>query len=76
MTSVLHAVTGDGTILKGVDAVREAYRAVGLGWVLWPTRLPVLRTMTDYMYRLFARNRIRWGRLFGRSCPDGHCGVP
>jgi predicted DCC family thiol-disulfide oxidoreductase YuxK len=31
---VLHGVKLDGTVLKGMDAVREAYRTVGLGWLV------------------------------------------
>jgi predicted DCC family thiol-disulfide oxidoreductase YuxK len=73
--SMLHAVRVDGTVVKGMDAVREAYRSVGLGWLLWPTRLPVLRTVSDCLYRLFAKRRVRWGRLLGRGCSDGRCGI-
>jgi len=70
---LLHGVRPDGIVLKGMDAVREAYRAVGLGWLLAPTRLPLLRTLSDGMYRLFARNRIALGNLAGRGCDDGSC---
>ena len=33
VTQVLHAVFPDGRVVRGVDAIREAYRAVGLGWL-------------------------------------------
>jgi predicted DCC family thiol-disulfide oxidoreductase YuxK len=72
---VLHGVKRDGTVLKGMDAVREAYRTVGLGWVTAPTRLPLVRGVSDGLYRVFARYRRPLGRLIGRSCPEGSCPV-
>jgi hypothetical protein len=36
-------------VLKGMDAVREAYRTVGLGWVLAPTKLPGLKALSDLL---------------------------
>ena len=72
---VLHGVKADGTVLRGMDAVREAYRAVGLGWLAAPTRLPVVRTISDCLYGLFARNRLILGRLAGRACSHGSCAV-
>jgi predicted DCC family thiol-disulfide oxidoreductase YuxK len=60
---VLHGVKPDGVVVRGMDAVREAYRAVGWGWLLSPTRLPGLKSLSDLLYGLFARNRQAWGRL-------------
>jgi predicted DCC family thiol-disulfide oxidoreductase YuxK len=59
----LHAVLADGRVVRGMDAVREAYRAIGLGWVVAPTRLPVVSAICDHFYSTFARNRARLGRL-------------
>jgi predicted DCC family thiol-disulfide oxidoreductase YuxK len=73
VTRVLHGLTADGRILKGMDAVRASYRAVGLGWLVAPTRWPLLRTISDYGYRLFARNRVRWGRWLGARCDEESC---
>lgn len=72
---VLHGVMPDGTILRGMDAVREAYRTVGLGWLAAPTRMPLVRTACDCLYGLFARFRGPLGTLLGRGCPDGSCSV-
>jgi predicted DCC family thiol-disulfide oxidoreductase YuxK len=69
----LHGVLPDGHVVRRVEAVRQAYRAVGLGWVVAPTRLPIVRGMLDVLYGLFARNRLRLGRLFGRECSNGGC---
>lgn len=72
---VLHGVLPDGRIVRRVEAIREAYRAVGLGWLVAPTRLPVIHWALDCLYGVFARNRVRLGRLFGRRCESGVCTV-
>jgi predicted DCC family thiol-disulfide oxidoreductase YuxK len=72
---VLHGVLADGRVVRRVEAIRQAYQAVGLGWLVAPTRWPVVRWVLDGMYGIFARNRIRWGRLLGRQCESGKCAV-
>jgi len=76
VSRVLHGLTADGRVLRGMDAVRAAYRAVGLGWLVAPTRLPLVRTVADGLYGLFARNRLTLGRLAGRPCSAGKCEMP
>ena len=63
--SSLHSVTPDGRILSGMASVRAAYRAAGMGWIMAPTGWPLLRPMFDAAYRVFARNRISWGKKSG-----------
>ena len=72
----LHGVFPDGRKTLGVETFREAYRAVGLGWLLAPTGWPVLRQIFDALYVLFARYRVRLGGAFGRPCAGGRCAVP
>lgn len=72
---VLHGVTPNGEVLKGMDAVRKAYQTVGLGWVLAPTRLPGLKALLDLLHGCFARNRVVIGRLLHPGCCDGQCDV-
>ena len=72
---VMHGVFPDGRIVRKVEAFRQAYRAVGLGWLLAPTGSAVLRWFFDGLYELFARYRVSLGRLFGRSCTTGTCDV-
>ena len=70
----IHGRLPDGTWVEGMEVFRRAYGAVGLGWLLAPTRLPGLRQLFDAAYRVFARNRLRWtGRA---DCEGGRCGVP
>lgn len=72
----LHGVRADGTVIEGMDAIRAAWSAAGLGWVMAPTGWPVLRWFADLGYVVFARYRVPLGRLFGRPrCDDGKCSV-
>lgn len=72
----LYGVLADGSIVRGVEVFRQAYKAVGLGWVVAPTGWPLLRPIFDFAYRVFARYRVRLGRLFGRNCSSDSCSVP
>jgi predicted DCC family thiol-disulfide oxidoreductase YuxK len=70
----IHGVLPDGTVIEGLEVFRRAYAAVGLGWVMAPTRWPGLRRLADMAYRIFARNRLRWtGRA--SACEAGVCRV-
>jgi len=72
---VLHGVKPDGTVLRGMDAVREACRTVGLGWLVAPTRLPLLRTASNQLYRLFSGCRGALQHWTEGGCPGGTCAV-
>jgi predicted DCC family thiol-disulfide oxidoreductase YuxK len=54
-----HGVLPAGTVIESVEVFRRAYAAVGLGWLMAPTRWPGLRRLADLAYRIFARNRLR-----------------
>lgn len=70
----IHGVLPDGTVLDGVEVFRRAYAAVGLGWLMAPTRWPGLRRLAELAYRIFARNRLRWtGRA--SACEAGRCQI-
>ncbi len=71
----MHAVLPDGRIVEGMEAFRRACAAVGLDWLLAPTGWPGLRRIFDALYRVFARNRLRWtGRA--DECASGACASP
>ena len=53
----IHAIGADGVVHRGMRVLREAYAAVGLGWVLRPTGITLLRPIFDSAYRHFARHR-------------------
>jgi predicted DCC family thiol-disulfide oxidoreductase YuxK len=70
----IHAALPGGGLVEGVEVFRLAYAAVGLGWLVAPTRWPLVRPLADAAYRWFARNRLRMtGR--GAACADDRCAV-
>jgi predicted DCC family thiol-disulfide oxidoreductase YuxK len=76
LMGVIHGVFPDGRMVRKVAVFREAYRAVGLGWLLAPTCWPGLRWFADAGYEWFARHRLAIGKFFGRNCATGTCAAP
>lgn len=60
----IHGVSDKSEILTGMNLFRALYREAGLGWLLIPTGWPLMRPLFDWLYQLFARNRLR---LTGRA---------
>jgi predicted DCC family thiol-disulfide oxidoreductase YuxK len=56
----IHGKLPNGETIEGLEVIRRAYSAVGLGWLLAPTGWPGLARLSDRAYRVFARNRLRW----------------
>ena len=77
MMGRMHVICPRVGLLTGMDALRASYSAVGLGWLLAPTRLPLIRPLTDWLYLGFARHRMRISRWLGltRVSCDGACDV-
>jgi len=71
----MYVVLPDGRVLRAMDAVRAAYHAVGLGWLVAPTVLPGIRWLADCSYRFFARHRLTFSRMLGRKCDSGSCSL-
>ena len=71
----IHGVLPSGDLIEGVEVFRRAYSAVGLGWLMAPTRLPGLRNLADLAYRIFARNRLRWTGRASDACVDDQCRI-
>lgn len=63
----MHARLPNGEWITSVEVFRRLYAAVGFGWLVWPTRLPVVSQLLDVAYRLFAKNRLK---LTGCCHPD------
>ena len=57
LDAAIHAVRPDGSVVRGMEVLRLAYAAAGLGWLLRPTAAGPLRPAFDAAYRAFARNR-------------------
>ena len=72
----IHGVLADGTVVEGLELFRRAYGAVGLGWLLAPSRWPILSRLFEAAYDWFARNRLRLTGRAGEDCADGRCALP
>ena len=70
----MHAVDGEGRTLVAMDAVRAAYTAVGLGWLVAPTRWPLLKPLFDRLYAWIACNRYRLDVLEFYNATDADYG--
>jgi len=85
LLQAIHGRTADGRLVVGVETLRLAYDAIGLGWVLAFTAWPLLRRPSEWAYRVFARHRFSmpaWLGLAGfglrsrtTACNDDACGV-
>ena len=59
----LHALRANGSLVRDLEASREAARAVGLDRIVRVTSLPGLRQLLDWSYPLFALLREPLGRF-------------
>ena len=65
----IHGRLPSGEIVIGVEVFRRLYSAVGLGWLVAPTRWPGVRQGLDLGYRFFAKYRLRLTGGVGRATP-------
>lgn len=69
----IHGRDRNGEWIEGVEVFRQLYSAVGFGWIAKVTALPLVRQFFDWLYGVFARNRLR---LTGRPptvCTTDRC---
>ncbi|EOX4246633.1 thiol-disulfide oxidoreductase DCC family protein [Vibrio cholerae] len=72
--SILHGIDQQGQLLYGLDVTVLAWRLVNRHRWLFITRLPILKGISDRIYLLFAKHRMRLSRWFGQSqCQEGVC---
>lgn len=75
--SILHGIDQQGQLLLGLDVTVLAWRLVNRHRWLFITRLPVLKAISDRVYLLFAKHRMRISRWFGQTnCQNGVCQKP
>ena len=55
----IHALKNDGSLIKDIEVFQEAYNWIGLGWIYAPTKLPVIDKLIEFIYRLWAKYRLR-----------------
>lgn len=77
LNAQLYALAHDGRVLAGVDSMLAAYTLAGRGHLVWPLRVPLLRSVLSFLYRAFARHRYTMSRLLGyKSACAGDVCVP
>ncbi len=70
----IHARLPDGEIVTGMEVFRQAYKRIGHAWLLFPTKLPVIKQIADYAYAVFARNRMKISKFLSR-CGVDSCSI-
>jgi len=66
----LHGILGSGEIIFGVDVLAYSYELVGLGWIYFPTKLPILSNFIRVLYKYWAKYRLE---LTGRENLEKIC---
>ena len=70
----IHAITGSGEVLRDVAVFREAYRLIGLGWLYAPTSWPLIGSVVDWIYGIWAARRLQiTGRADLETLCQGRC---
>lgn len=74
----LKVILNNGEVYGGADAILRIVVA-GRAWLRWALplyRLPGVRRLANYLYRLTARNRYWLSRMLGKDiCDTGSCGI-
>tara|TARA_B100000212_G_scaffold178702_1_gene134545 strand:+ start:254 stop:649 length:396 start_codon:yes stop_codon:yes gene_type:complete len=68
--SNLHGILNNGEIIYGIDVLTFSYELVGLGWIYYPTKLPVISFLVKFAYKYWAKYRLQ---LTGRDSLDNIC---
>ena len=66
----LHGILSSGEIIFGVDVLAYSYELVGLGWIYFPTKLPILSGLIRFLYKYWAKYRLK---LTGRDNLEKIC---
>lgn len=54
----IHAVLPDGTLIKNVEVFRRVYETLGMGWVYAATKWPIIGSIVDRLYGIWADLRL------------------
>ena len=66
----LHGIIASGEIIFGIDVLAYSYELVGLGWIYFPTKLPILSDFIRFLYKYWAKYRLK---LTGRDNLEKIC---
>ena len=68
--SNLHGILHDGIVIQGLDVLAYAYQLVGLGWVYFPTKIPIISNLLKIFYGFWAKYRLK---ITGRNTLEILC---
>jgi predicted DCC family thiol-disulfide oxidoreductase YuxK len=71
----LHGFDSDGKPIDGMDTVRAMYAAVGLGWAMSWTKLPLISSICNKAYSVFAHYRPRFSGFKPDQCETDRCKI-
>jgi predicted DCC family thiol-disulfide oxidoreductase YuxK len=54
----IHAVLPNGEIVQNVEVFRQIYDILGIGWIYAVTKLPLVGSLADLLYRVWADYRL------------------
>ena len=55
----IHAITNQGEIITNVAVFRRVYEELGIGWIYAVTKLPIIGTIADILYSIWADWRLK-----------------
>ena len=58
--SNLHGILNNGEIILGIDVLSYSYELVGLGWIYYPAKLPIISNLLKLAYKYWAKNRLKF----------------
>ena len=73
--NILHGQLDTGELLLGLDVTCKAWGLVGKHKWIIILRWPIIRTITDVFYRLFARHRSKISYLLTRKKTCNSCNL-
>ena len=66
----LHGILKDGEIIKGLDVLAYSYQLIGLGWLYFPIKIPIVSNLLKIIYGFWAKYRLQ---MTGRNSLDNLC---
>jgi predicted DCC family thiol-disulfide oxidoreductase YuxK len=72
----IHGRMPDGSVIEGFEVFRQLYSRIGFRRAVSLTRLPMIRSLLEASYRVFAKFRLPLtGRCTQAECNQGECRV-
>ena len=68
--STLHGILNNGEIIKGLDVLAYSYQLIGLGWIYFPVKIPIISNFLNIVYSFWAKYRLR---ITGRNKSEILC---